>query len=78
MAERRWADAVHTLETGFSFSQQVANQPFLIGDLVGIAIANQLLDPDVDEIRRMLAIGAHHIGGDGQALALIGPESGAG
>ncbi len=44
MAERRWADAVRTLETGFSFSQQVADQPFIIGDLVGIAIANQFLD----------------------------------
>jgi hypothetical protein len=44
MAERRWADAVHTLETGFSFSQQVGGGPFYINGLVGIAIANQFLD----------------------------------
>src|SRR5262249_6996950 len=48
IAERRYADTVHTLETGFSFSRQMSEQPFLIGDLVGISIANQLLDTLAD------------------------------
>jgi hypothetical protein len=39
MAERRFADAVRTLETGFSFSRQVSHAPFLINGLVGIACA---------------------------------------
>lgn len=44
IAEHRYADALHTLETGFSFSQQVNNGPFLISSLVGIACANQFAD----------------------------------
>jgi hypothetical protein len=37
IAEGRFGDAVRTLETGFSFSQQVGDGPFLINSLVGIA-----------------------------------------
>ncbi len=44
IAERRYADAVRTLETGFSFSQQISAAPFLISDLVGIAVARQFND----------------------------------
>jgi hypothetical protein len=44
MAEHHYDDAVHTLETGFSFSQQVSEGPFLINSLVGIAIARQIED----------------------------------
>lgn len=35
IAEGHYADALHTLETGFSFSQQVSQGPFLINGLVG-------------------------------------------
>jgi hypothetical protein len=42
--ERRYADAVRTLETGFSFSQQVGDGLFLIQSLVGLACANQFAD----------------------------------
>jgi hypothetical protein len=44
IAEGRYADAVRTLETGFSFSQQVSEGPFLISGLVGIAMANMFAD----------------------------------
>jgi hypothetical protein len=44
IAEGRFADAIRTLETGFSFSQQINEGPFLINSLVGIACANQFAD----------------------------------
>ena len=44
LAEGRFADASHWLETGFAFSQQVGSGPFLINSLVGIACANQFAD----------------------------------
>lgn len=44
IAEGRFADAVRTLETGLSFSQQVGDGAFLINSLVGIACASQCLD----------------------------------
>jgi hypothetical protein len=44
IAEGDYAAAIHTLETGFAFSQQVAQSPFLIGNLVGISCANQFAD----------------------------------
>jgi hypothetical protein len=44
IAEKRYADAVRTLETGFSFSQQLNEGPFLITSLVGIALANMFSD----------------------------------
>ncbi len=37
MAEGRFADAIRTLETGYSFSQQAGDGPFLINCLVGVA-----------------------------------------
>jgi hypothetical protein len=47
-AEGRYADAVRTLETGFSFTQQLSAAPFLICGLVSIAGANQLADALLD------------------------------
>ncbi|HEY7156874.1 MAG TPA: hypothetical protein VH575_23100 [Gemmataceae bacterium] len=44
IVERRYADAIHTLETGFSFSQQISQGPFLINALIGIACATQCAD----------------------------------
>jgi hypothetical protein len=44
MAEGRLTDAMRTLETGFSFSQQVGDGPFLICSLVGIACGRQFAD----------------------------------
>ncbi len=44
MAEGRYADAIRTLETGFSFAQQINEGPFLIGSLVALAVANQFAD----------------------------------
>lgn len=52
MAEHRYADALHTLETGFSFSRQVSEAPFLISDLVGIAVAAQFADCLLELIER--------------------------
>jgi hypothetical protein len=44
IAEGRYADAIRTLETGFSFAQQINEGPFLINSLVGIAVASQFAD----------------------------------
>jgi hypothetical protein len=52
MAERRYADAVRTLETGFSFSEQVGDGQFLIQSLVGIACASQFADCLLDLAER--------------------------
>jgi hypothetical protein len=52
MAEGRYADAVRTLETGFSFSQQVGRGEFLIQSLVGVAIASQVADCALDLVER--------------------------
>jgi hypothetical protein len=41
LAEKDYKTAAHWLETGFSFSQQVGNGPFLINRLVGVALAWQ-------------------------------------
>ncbi len=64
IAERRYADALHTLESGFSFSQQIGEAPFLISDLVGIAVASQMVDcllelmerPDAPNVYWALAV----------------------
>jgi hypothetical protein len=42
--EGRHADAVRTLETGFSFSRQISEAPLLISALVGLGTANQFAD----------------------------------
>jgi hypothetical protein len=52
IAEHRYADALHTLETGFSFSQQADEAPFLISGLVGIACADQFADCLLELIER--------------------------
>ncbi len=44
IAEGRYADAIRALETGFSFSQQISEGPFLICSLVGIARASHFAD----------------------------------
>jgi hypothetical protein len=51
-AEGRFADAVRTLETGISFSQQVSDAPLLISALVGLACAGQVADGLQDLIER--------------------------
>src|SRR5262249_18519393 len=64
IAERRYADALRTLETGFSFSRQVGDGIFLIQSLVGLACASQfaecLLDlaerPDAPNLYWALAV----------------------
>ncbi|MBX3412299.1 MAG: hypothetical protein KF708_06235 [Pirellulales bacterium] len=40
----RFDDAVHTLQTGLAFARHVANAPFLVNRLTGVAIAELLLD----------------------------------
>lgn len=52
IAERRYADAVRTLETGFSFSQQINEGPFLISSLVGIAVASIISDGLLELVER--------------------------
>ncbi|HEX5273047.1 MAG TPA: hypothetical protein VFW33_21265, partial [Gemmataceae bacterium] len=52
IAEGRYADAVRTLETGFSFSQQIGESPFLISSLVGIACASQFADATLELVER--------------------------
>ncbi|MGP0068914.1 MAG: hypothetical protein ACLQGP_35605 [Isosphaeraceae bacterium] len=44
IAERRFDDAIRTLETGMAFGRHVGRGPFLINGLVGIAIASVMLD----------------------------------
>ncbi len=52
IAEGRYADAVRTLETGFSFSQQVGQGDFLIQSLVGVACASQFADEVLELVER--------------------------
>ena len=52
IAEGRYADAVRTLETGFSFSQQVSQGEFFIQSLVGIAGALQFADEVLELVER--------------------------
>lgn len=44
IVEGRYADAVRTLETGFSFARQVCEAPLLISGLVGVACGAALAD----------------------------------
>jgi hypothetical protein len=44
IVEGRIGDALRTLETGFSFSRQIGEGPFLINSLVGIGCASQFAD----------------------------------
>ncbi|MFL5342650.1 MAG: hypothetical protein ACJ8F7_21165 [Gemmataceae bacterium] len=52
IAEGRYADAVHTLETGFAVSEHVSPNHFLVGTLVAIACANQMTDAVLELIDR--------------------------
>ncbi|HKI33995.1 MAG TPA: hypothetical protein VKA46_19235 [Gemmataceae bacterium] len=52
MVEGHYADAIRTLETGFSFSQHINEGPFLIGSLIGIAVANQMADCALEMVER--------------------------
>ncbi len=51
-AEGNFAAAVRALETGFSFSQQVGDGPFLISELVGIACAYHFAEVVTDVVER--------------------------
>jgi hypothetical protein len=44
LAEGDYAAAARTAETGFAFSRHVAEGPFIINGLVGVAMAQQFLD----------------------------------
>jgi hypothetical protein len=52
MAEGRYDEAIRTLETGLSFSQQISEGPFFINNLVAIAIAYIMLNQVPDLIER--------------------------
>lgn len=52
IVEGRYADALRTLETGYSFSQQVSEAPLLINGLVGLAVANQVTNAVEDLVER--------------------------
>jgi hypothetical protein len=52
VAEGRFADAVRTLETGFSFSQQISESPFLISNLVALAVARLFADCVLELVER--------------------------
>jgi hypothetical protein len=44
IANGHWADAVHTLQSGYALARNVANGPTLINGLVGVSIAIQMSD----------------------------------
>ena len=44
IAEHKYDDAIRTIETGLAFSRHLAEGPFLINQLVGIASAHMMLD----------------------------------
>jgi hypothetical protein len=44
IAQGKYAEAAHTIETGLAFCRHVADGPFLINGLVAIAIAGQVTD----------------------------------
>lgn len=44
IAEGNYPAALHTLETGFAFSRHIAEGPFLINALVGLACCNMMVD----------------------------------
>lgn len=52
VAEGNYAEAARAFETGFGFGRHVANGPFLINSLVGMAIAHQFLDRIPEWIER--------------------------
>lgn len=52
IAEKNWPAAADALKTGFTFSRQVSEAPFLIHGLVGIACASQFTDTLLDFVSR--------------------------
>jgi hypothetical protein len=42
--EHKYNDAIRTLETGISFGRHVADGPFVVNDLIGIAIVTEMTD----------------------------------
>ncbi|HLW64838.1 MAG TPA: hypothetical protein VKS79_05915 [Gemmataceae bacterium] len=52
IAEHRYGDAVRTLETAYSFSEQLAPNPFLVCSLVAIATAGMTADATLDLIEQ--------------------------
>jgi hypothetical protein len=52
IAEGDYVGAAHTLQTGFAFSRHVAEGPFLINGLVGLAVAGQLEEALFDWVSR--------------------------
>jgi hypothetical protein len=52
VAQGDYAAAASTLQTGFAFARQIAEGPFLINALVGIAIAGQLQEVLFDWVSR--------------------------
>lgn len=44
MAEGKYTEAIHSLQTGYGMARQVAEQPFLVSGAVGTAIANMMSD----------------------------------
>ncbi len=52
IAEHRYPDAVRTIETGIAMGRHIAEGPFVINALVGIAVANQSLNQVEDLIGR--------------------------
>src|SRR5262249_55021693 len=52
IAEGDYTSAARTLETGFSFSQQVSEAPFLINSLVGVACEHMMADAVADLMQR--------------------------
>jgi hypothetical protein len=52
IAGGKYGEAARAFETGFAFSRHVANGPFLISSLVGVAIASQFADRVPEWIER--------------------------
>ena len=52
LIDRDYGAAVRTLETGYSFSRQVAEGPFLINGLVGVAMASIFSDTILELVQR--------------------------
>ncbi len=51
-AEGKFDDALRTMETGVAFGRHVAEGPFLVNQLVGIAIADAMLSTYLDLVSR--------------------------
>jgi hypothetical protein len=52
LAEGDFTAAAHHIETGFAFSRHVGDGPFLISNLVGLALARQFSDTVADFVER--------------------------